>query len=147
MKNHFYIAYFGNKRKEMKGLYPYLDFTDITTIIEPYAGSCAISYYISQQKSGLTYILNDNNIYLKMMYEILIDEEKTKIFENEFNDAIKGITTKEQYNEITKQKSLTGWLVSNKYYNIRAGICPFGYKGKPSTLNPIQLCSFSETIK
>ena len=80
MKNHFYIPYPGNKRKEMKGLYPYLDFTNIDIIVEPYAGSCAISFYISQQKSGLTYILNDNNIYLKELYEILIDEEKTKIF-------------------------------------------------------------------
>ena len=53
-QNHFYIAYSGNKRKEMTNLYPYLDFTNITTIIEPYAGSCAISFYISQHKSGLT---------------------------------------------------------------------------------------------
>ena len=82
MKTHFYITYPGNKRKEMAGLYPYLDFTNISTIVEPYAGSCAISFYISQQKSGLTYILNDNNPYLKEMYEILIDEEKTENFEN-----------------------------------------------------------------
>jgi hypothetical protein len=47
MQNHFYIAYFGNKRKEITGLYPYLDFTDINTIVEPNAGSCAISFYIS----------------------------------------------------------------------------------------------------
>ena len=43
MKNHFYMKYPGNKRKEMKGLYPYLDFTNINTIVEPYAGTCAIS--------------------------------------------------------------------------------------------------------
>ena len=137
MKTHFYITYPGNKRKEMAGLYPYLDFTNINTIVEPYAGSCAISFYISQQKSGLTYILNDNNPYLKQMYEILIDEEKTENFENEFNDVIKDITTKEQYNNITKQNNIIGWLVAHKYYNIRSGICPFGYKGKEATLKPI----------
>ena len=54
MKTHFYITYPGNKRKEMKGLYPYLDFTNINTIVEPFAGTCAISYYISTQKQGLT---------------------------------------------------------------------------------------------
>ena len=94
MKTHFYIHYFGSKRKEMKGLYPYLDFTNIDTIIEPYAGSCAISFYISQQKQGLTYILNDNNPYLKEMYEILIDEEKTINFQNEFNNIIKDVKQK-----------------------------------------------------
>ena len=65
MKNHFYIAYPGNKRKEMKGLYSYLDFTNIDIIVEPYSGSCAVSYYISTQNQGLTDILNDNNISLK----------------------------------------------------------------------------------
>ena len=140
--NHFYIAYSGNQRKEMSNLYPYLDFTNITTIVEPYVGSCAISYYISTQKQGLTYILNDNNPYLKEMYEILIDEEKTEAFENEFNDVIKDVKTKEQYNDIVKQKSLIGWLVANKYYNIRSGICPFGYKGKEATLKPIKFDSY-----
>ena len=82
MKTHFYITYPGNKRKEMAGLYPYLDFTNISTIVEPYAGSCAISFYIAQQKQGLTYILIDNNPYLKEMFEILIDEEKTINFQN-----------------------------------------------------------------
>jgi hypothetical protein len=121
------MKYPGNKRKEMKGLYPYLDFTNINTIVEPYAGTCAISFYIAQQKPGLTYILNDNNPYLKEMYEILIDEEKTETFENAFNNIIKDVKTKEQYNEICKQKSLIAWLVSNKYCTIRPGICPIGY--------------------
>ena len=106
MTTHFYINYSGNKRKEMKDLYPYLDFTNIDTIVEPYSGSCAISFYIAQQKQGLTYILNDNNPYLKEMYEILIDEEKTETFEKELNNIIKDVKTKEQYNDITKQKTL-----------------------------------------
>ena len=52
MKTHFYITYPGNKRSEMKGLYPYLDFTNIDTIVEPFAGSCAVSFYISQQNKA-----------------------------------------------------------------------------------------------
>ena len=140
MKKQFYIAYFGNKRKEMTNLYPYLDFTNIDTIVEPYAGSCAVSYYISTQKQGLTYIMNDNNPYLKEMYEILIDVEKTQLFENEFNDAIKDITTKEKYNDISKQKSLIGWLVANKYFKLRPGLCPF-INGM-DTLKPIKFDSY-----
>jgi len=47
MKNHFYMPYFGNKRTEVSIIYKHLDLNNITTIIEPYAGSAAISYYIS----------------------------------------------------------------------------------------------------
>ena len=140
MKTHFYIHYFGNKRKEMTGLYPYLDFTNINTIVEPYAGSCAISYYISTQIKGLTYILNDNNPYLKEMYEILIDEEKTQLFESEFNNMIQDVKTKEKYNEIIKQKTLIGWLVANKYFELRQGLCPF-INGN-DTLKPIIFSTF-----
>ena len=140
MKNHFYMKYPGNKRKEMKGLYPYLDFTNIDTIVEPYAGTCAVSYYISTQKQGLTYIINDNNPYLKEMYEILIDENKTETFQNEFNDILKDVKTKEQYNDITKQNSLISWLISNKYCNIRPGICPIGYG--TDILKPINFSTY-----
>ena len=150
MKTHFYIHYFGNKRKKMTGLYPYLDFTNINTIVEPYAGSCAISYYISTQKKGLTYILNDNNPYLKEMYEILIDEEKTQIFESEFNNMIKDVKTKEKYNQIIKQKTLIGWLVSNKYFKLRPGLCPFINGNdtlKPIIFSTIPIVNFFETPK
>ena len=142
MKNNFYITYPGNKRTEMKGLYPYLDFINIDTIVEPYAGSCAISYYISTQKQGLTYILNDNNPYLKQMYEILIDEEKTKTFENEINNKIKDVKTKEEYMDIVTKKTFMAWFVSHKYFNIRPGLCPFGYRGKEAILKPVDFLSY-----
>ena len=76
MKNHFYMSYAGNKRNEVKDIYNHIDFENITTIIEPFCGSCAMSYYISTQKQGLKYIFNDNNKYLKEMYEIIIDDNK-----------------------------------------------------------------------
>ena len=79
MKNHFYIPYPGNKRKEMKGLYPYLNFTNIDIIVEPYTGSCAVINYISTQKQGFAYILNDINIYLKAPEYVQSDTHR-KIF-------------------------------------------------------------------
>ena len=142
MKNHFYMPYPGNKRNEIKGLYPYLDFTNIDTIVEPFAGSCAVSYFISTQKQGLTYILNDNNTYLKELYEIIIDVEKAQTFENELNNIIKDVKTKEQYNDIVNQQTLIAWLIGHKYYNIRPGLCPFGYKGKEAILKPIIFSSY-----
>jgi site-specific DNA-adenine methylase len=45
MKNHFYISYFGNKRNEVIDIVkciPKLETYE--KIIEPFCGSCAISY-------------------------------------------------------------------------------------------------------
>ena len=136
MKNHFYISYAGNKRNEMPGLYSHLDFTGIDTVVEPFCGSCAVSYYISTKKDGLTYILNDNNIHLKEMYDILTDEEKTQEFQTNFNNIISNIKTKDQYKEAILEDRLESWLIENKYFNLRPGLCPIGYKGK-DTLKPI----------
>ena len=47
MKNHFYFPYVGNKREEVEYILNNLNLDNITTIIEPFCGSCALSYYIS----------------------------------------------------------------------------------------------------
>ncbi len=95
---HFYMTYFGNKRKEMNIIYKNLNFDNIDTIIEPFCGSCAISFYIANLNPGkYKYILNDNNPYLKELYEIIIDDEKSEKFENEYNETIKKINNKEDY--------------------------------------------------
>ena len=79
---HFYISYFGNKRKEMPIIYNNLNFDNIDTIIEPFVGSYAISYYTAYINPGkYKYILNDNNPYLRELYEIIIDDEKCEKFE------------------------------------------------------------------
>ena len=76
------MKYPGSKRKETKGLYPYLDFSNINTIVEPYAGTCAISFYIAQKRPGLTYILNDKNPYLKEMYEMRYQYDRDYYFDS-----------------------------------------------------------------
>lgn len=63
MKSHFYMSYFGNKRMEVETIFNNLDFTNVTTVIEPFYGSCSMSYYISTQYSNIHYVLNDNIIY------------------------------------------------------------------------------------
>ena len=71
MKNHFYISYAGNKRQEVKTIYDTIDFTNIKTIVEPFAGTSAMSFYISTQQKNLNYVLNDNNEYLYDMFNII----------------------------------------------------------------------------
>lgn len=122
MKNHFYMSYYGNKRQEVENIYNSIDLTHIDTIIEPFCGSCAISYYLSLQKPGMKFILNDNNPFLKEMYEILINDKKIKKFEKEYNKITLTIVDKITYNVVIKQKDIMGWFIKNKVFNIRPGM-------------------------
>ena len=49
MKQHFFMAYFGNKRQEVENLYNFLKskLENIKNIVEPFCGSSALSFYIS----------------------------------------------------------------------------------------------------
>jgi hypothetical protein len=126
-KNHFYMSYCGNKRNEIYNIYNLINFDNITTVIEPFCGSQAISYYIWQKHPDLKFILNDNNEYLKEMYEILKDDLKTiefeKVINEEFYDKIQD---KEQYLKIVKEKNIYSWFIKNKFYNLRPGVFPCG---------------------
>jgi hypothetical protein len=125
MKNHFYIGYEGNKREEVEIIYENLNFDGITTIIEPFCGSCAMSYYISLNKKGLKYIFNDNNQFLKEMYEMMIDDNKIEEFENLYYKTIKYINKdKEKYNEIVKKNNLIGWFIGQRIYSRVAKLFP-----------------------
>lgn len=130
MKNHFFISYAGNKRNEIEEIYNNIDFTDIKTIIEPFCGTCAMSYYISQKQPGIyKYVLNDNNDQLINLMKIIKSKRKTKIFQNKINKLIfdknKKFISKEKYVELVKKNDIYGWFIGNKYYNIRGGLYPF----------------------
>lgn len=128
-KNHFYTSYFGNKRTEAKYLYDLLDLTNITTIIEPFCGSCAISYYISTLHPGkFKYIFNDNDPNLKLMFEIIINEEKIKEFETTVNNLVNSIKCKEDYQKIIKVDNIHNWYISKKIYCMRPGLYKLDYK-------------------
>lgn len=145
MKNHFIFAYAGNKRNEVKDNLKYLiddekkaDFKkinidQITTIVEPFVGSGAFSYYM-----GITYpnkfkfVLNDNDKFLKIMFDLIRDTQaediNLKINEmiNKFNTYKDDKTRKEYYLTIAKDRDtdIYKWLFCNKYYSIRTGLYP-----------------------
>ena len=126
MKNHFYMAYAGNKRLEVENLYKFLNLNDVTDIVEPFCGSCAMSFYISlQQPNKFRYFLNDKNNYLKEMFDIIRDDFLLNKFENELKikiDFVKG--NKENYNLVVKENNVMGWFIKNKFYSIRGGLYP-----------------------
>lgn len=132
-KNHFYMSYAGNKREECDKIFNFINFDGIDTIIEPFCGSCAMSCYINMKIPNLKYILNDNNKYLKEMYEIIIDEEKLINFENEYNNLLLDFN-KNDYLEIIKKDDLMGWFIKNSNYTIRPGLFPIDKDKKKGLL-------------
>jgi hypothetical protein len=136
-KNHFYISYFGNKRTEAKYLYDLLDLTNITTIIEPFCGSCAISYYIWTLNPGkFKYVFNDNDKNLKLMYDIIIDDIKAEEFNININELIRNIKNKDDYlNIIRKKDNLYSWFIKHKVYRIRTGLYNPDYKYNDVNIN------------
>lgn len=146
MKNHFYISYPGNKRNEVINIVNNISFNNIKTIIEPFCGTCAMSYYIwvTNKDKNYKYILNDNNPYLQEMFNIIKDKTKTLKFEEDFTKIVNsfykdGKYNKEKYKEIVKQKNLLGWFISQKIYGTRNGMCPLDSSKKT---NIIKLDSF-----
>ena len=122
MKNHFFISYAGNKRNEVLKLYETIEpnLKDIKTIIEPFCGTSAFSYYISlKHPKKFNYILNDNNKYLIELYNIAKDDEKLKQLIEELDVMILDID-KIKYNTIIKEDNVKAWLIKNKFivYNL-----------------------------
>lgn len=133
MKNHFIFAYAGNKRNECEDILKNIDFNNIETIIEPFCGTSAISYYISTKyPKKFKYILNDTNNLLielyqimenKTQYENLVDElEKTYYYI--FDEQLTKDKQKERYLEIIKKNDIISFVISHKYCGLRAGLFP-----------------------
>jgi site-specific DNA-adenine methylase len=137
MKNHFWYGYSGNKRNEVKQLYENIkdQIKDVDIIIEPFCGTCAMSYYISTlHPKKYTYILNDNNKFLIELYDIARSETELKKLTDKLNDMIKDID-KDKYAEIIKVNELPNYLIKNSIYCIRPGLYPIKARKTPKIYN------------
>ena len=144
MKNHFFFSYAGNKREEVEHIYNLLDLENIDTIVEPFCGSCAMSYYIWTQNKdkNYKYILNDldNNLidllksirsgeYKEIENQVNIMREEILHYENDLIEAKKIYNNYVRINNKTNNDTyflkLCSYILSNKYYCLRAGLFPF----------------------
>jgi site-specific DNA-adenine methylase len=124
MKNHFFFGYAGNKRNETEQNYNTLDLTNIKTIIEPFCGTSAISFYIStKHPKQFNYILNDSNKLLIDLYKISIDDEALNNLINELNEDYREMD-KEKYLNIIKNDTIKAFIFKHKIYKIRPGLFP-----------------------
>jgi site-specific DNA-adenine methylase len=125
-KNHFFIAYAGNKRTEVERIYNSIKdkLNDIEYIVEPFCGTSAFSYYMSlRHPKQFKYILNDNNNYLIELYKTAQDDNKFNELILEINNKIIDID-KEKYITIINQPCLSSYIIKNSFYAIRPGLFP-----------------------
>lgn len=148
MKNHFFIPYSGNKRQEVEKINEHVNLDNITTIVEPFCGSCAFSYYISTlYPKKFNYVLNDNNEYLIQIFNILKSDEETKKLEQRINnycfDENNIFCDKNKYNNIDDK--LLKYIIHHKYYTIRAGLYPI--KNRPKNKFVFEEYPFTKFIR
>lgn len=137
MKNHFFFSYVGNKREEVEHIYNLLDreLDNIDTIVEPFCGSCAVSYYIwtLNKDKNYKYILNDLDSDLIELLKLVRSGEYKEIEDdvNKKREELSGyedmIEAKKIYNNYIKSSNdgdIRGYIFSHKYYTMRYGLFP-----------------------
>ena len=150
-KNHFLISYAGNKRKECQNIYESIKdkLSSVDTIVEPFCGSSAVSFYISKlHPKHYKYVLNDNNKHLIELYKIASSKRKLKKFIEEIETLVEDIT-KDVYIKLVKEDNVQSWFIKNKIYNIRPGFFPTNIKIKQdfSDLEDCPIIHFLRTEK
>lgn len=143
MKNHFVIPYTGNKRCEVEEIYEHLDLADVETIVEPFCGSSAMSFYIaSKNPKKFKYILNDLNKDLQTLYKAMKDEQKWRffcvmieIFVNCWNKRMPNADKRRYYKDVIDTRGAVSYFISQKFYVFRSGLAPMSKSDIPKNLN------------
>lgn len=107
--SHFPIAWKGNKRTEMKNIIEHVpNVESFDTIVEPYCGSCAFSYYMfTNSTKKFKYVLNDNDGRLMELLQIMKDDARLKKLEEEVNEAVAKIKSKDDWKKLDKEAIAT----------------------------------------
>ena len=142
------MGYAGNKRNECEDIFNEIKdkLTNIKTIIEPFCGTSAFSYFISlKHPKQFKYILNDNNKYLIQLYVIARDEKKLEQLIKLLDAKIKDLN-KDKYDKIAKEDDFLSWVIIHKFYAIRAGLFPINRK-IITTFNCLKECPIIKYLR
>jgi len=152
-KTHFPIAYAGNKRSEVELIEHFINsntnYDKITTIVEPYCGTGAFSYYMSvKYPKRFKYILNDNDENLMMLYFIFQDEIRLLHFINELKEKCENLD-KEKYLTLVKENNFLAWFLGRYIYNIRPCLFPIDDRhiSKIRNIDKLLECPFLKFIR
>lgn len=126
--SHFPTAYVGNKYKEFKDYYELIEIKDNNVIIEPFSGSCAMSFFLYQKNKdkNLNFILNDLSKLTYGIYEMLKNKTIEEI-ESELTKTAKYLSIKENWKKHVKEglnENFLYHMIYNKFYNFRPYVYP-----------------------
>lgn len=144
--NHFIFSYAGNKRKEYPEIKKCCNLDGVGTIIEPFCGSFAFSFFLARDNpKKYKYILNDVDKNLIELMELMKDHVKFKTFQDEMNEVAKDLD-KEKYKAL---EGLTRFFIHRKIHKIRDGLFPLNYKYKPIDIEKCPVVQFlrNEDVK
>lgn len=146
MASEFYFPYCGNKRNEYDHIKSFLpEMQNIHTIVEPFCGSCAVSFKIwKNADENKKYHMNDINSYLINFYKMIQEDKKEEIL-NELEQFKK--ITKEEWNKIMrkKEKSVSEFILEKVW--AKNLMCPIGYKPFPKLEKFRKKIPYDEFIK
>lgn len=143
------MSYAGNKRNELDVIYEEIkDSLDgVETIVEPFCGTSAFSYYLSLKfPKRFKYVLNDNCANLVAMYRVFKDDELTADMIEKLN-AFSVDIDKPKYKKIAKVKELANWFYINKVYQIRAGLYPLEEARIKRDFSDLKQCAIINFLK
>ena len=147
-QNPFVFCYNGSKRREVETIYECLKdkLENVDTIIEPFCGTSSMSVFIAiKHPLKYKYILNDMNTRMIELYRLMMDKEKFSIFVNEFNEAVKTISCKENYDILVKKDDFLGWFIGSIIRGIRPNLYVIGYKPKVYNFDELPVIKFLRT--
>lgn len=122
----FYFAYTGSKRLDHKFYVNYIDLTNIKTIVEPFCGSSAFSFNMSQSNNTYEYHLNDNDTNLINFLNEVIKRNGIKYYVDKVNKIGLPSNNKE-YKKNCDDKDI-GYYYSHRIYGTRPQMKPIDAK-------------------
>ena len=140
--SHFLISYAGNKRKEFKIFEENIVYDDKNIFIEPFCGSCAMSFNI-YKKRGFSendlYVLNDLDTNLFNLLMLMKHGDVEEIIQN-VEIYREMMQTKEEYVRMIKEnpQNVYVYIVKSYYYSIREGLFNKDSIVRPFHITPLK---------
>jgi site-specific DNA-adenine methylase len=104
----FFFSYVGGKSRDLKHITPFINLSNIETVVEPFCGSCAFSTH--NIKNNIKYVMNDNDKELIKFLNCVKNggfSECCQYYNNTFNLCIEEMKPSTYFRELVKNKGRT----------------------------------------
>jgi len=131
IRNHFYYSYVGSKNSEIPQFAAWLPTDQSTAIVEPFAGSAAVSYHLWTLGHRNIHISDRDPFLVELWRRVKDDDERRRLID-EATAAVAAINSKAEYDEFKKTKTFISELVGVTWYHFRQHMAPLKFTNKPN---------------